>query len=178
MVTYYGVHMTDKKQKVGPQGTQVFDLSEVESLLASQLKEQSAEGTGQPALIGISKPFSGKRYMLTETRYQVGRTHDSDIRLNEPSVSSTHAKIVYSGEQWKVINLLSSNGTYVNGDKVSESDVYPGDRIRFGGVEFMFSLVDDSQSNKPASSLGLGTKIVLIGIVAIGGLAAAAYYLM
>ena len=171
--------MTDKTQKVGPQGTQVFDLSEVESLLAKELQQQAAQGIGQPALVGITKPFSGQKYLLTGFSQQVGRTASSDIRVDEPSVSSTHAKLVNSNEQWKVINLLSSNGTFVNGDKVAESNIYPGDRIRFGGVEFIFTLVDDGKQKKSSSSgLSLGTKIILMGLVAIAALAGAAYFLL
>ncbi len=171
--------MVDKKNKVGPQGTQVFDLNEVESLLAEQLKQQASEGKGQPALIGISKPFSGKRFLLTEKAYKVGRKEDCDIRLDEPSVSSTHAKVVYSEEQWKVINLLSSNGTFVNGDKVSESDVFPGDRIRFGGVELMYTLVDEAgNASSVNKGMGLGAKVAIIGLVVIAALAGAAYYLI
>ncbi len=171
--------MTDKSQKVGPQGTQVFDLSEVESLLAKELQQQAADGVGKPALVGITKPFSGQTFMLSGDRFQVGRTASSDIRIDEPSVSSTHAKLLRSNEQWKVINLLSSNGTFVNGDKVAESDIYPGDRIRFGGVEFIFTLVDDGDVDKPQSSgMSLGVKVILIGGLLIAALAGAAYYLM
>ncbi|WP_144391750.1 FHA domain-containing protein [Pleionea sediminis] len=171
--------MVDKKNKVGPQGTQVFDLNEVESLLAEQLKQQATEGKGSPALIGISKPFSGKRFMLKDKVYQVGRKHDCSIQLDEPSVSSAHAKLVYSDDQWKVINLLSSNGTFVNGDKVSESDIYPGDRVRFGGVEFMFSLVEEGRAAKRSGKgMGIGAKVGIIGIIVIAALGGAAYYLM
>jgi len=179
LVKLSGVTMTDKKQKVGPQGTQVFDLSEVESLLAKELKEQHTDGNGHPALVGISKPFSGQKFLLTQKKYQVGRTADSDIRIDEPSVSSTHAKVVYVEDQWKVVNLLSSNGTYVNGDKVSESDIYPGDQIRFGGVEFMFCLIDDKGKSKHgAGGSSTFAKVAIVGTVVIAALAAAAYLFM
>ncbi|NVJ62057.1 MAG: FHA domain-containing protein [Gammaproteobacteria bacterium] len=170
--------MTDKKQKVGPQGTQVFDLSEVESLLAKELKEQSINPNGQPALVGISKPVTGKKFLLTNQKYQVGRVASSDICIDEPSVSSTHAKIVFVGEQWKVVNLLSSNGTYVNGDKVSESDIYPGDQVRFGGVEFMFCTVDGKGRKNGSGGLSTFAKVLLVGVPVLAALGAAAYFVL
>ncbi|MEE4245845.1 MAG: FHA domain-containing protein [Kangiellaceae bacterium] len=169
--------MTDKNTKVGPQGTQVFDLSEVESLLAEELKSQKPEH-GSPCLIGVTKPFVGTRFELDKAKLQVGRTPSSDIYIDEPSVSSTHAYINLVGQQWRVTNLLSSNGTFVNGDKVADSDIYPGDKVRFGGVEFVFTLHENKEAKKAPSSVSLAVKVTLLGIVVIAGLAAAAYYLM
>lgn len=174
--------MNDKnknKQKVGPQGTQVFDLSEVESLLAKEMQQHAEKGLGTPTLVGLTKPYSGKHIPLEGTRFQVGRTASSDIRIDEPSVSSTHAKILFIDNVWKVSNLLSSNGTYVNGDKVAESEIFPGDRVRFGGVEFVFTMIEHSgDKNKNDSSMGLVTKVLVYGIITLGILGAGAYFLL
>ncbi len=178
MVLKDGVDMTDKSQKVGPQGTQVFDLSEVENLLNKELEQQVDKEDGQPALVGVSSPFTGKRIMLTQSRYQVGRTADSDICLDEPSVSSTHAKLLLQDGQWSVTNLLSSNGTYVNGDKITDSQIFPGDRIRFGGVEFAFMLLDQKAGRKGRGGMGIAAKVITLGVLVIGVFAAAAYFLL
>ncbi|MCO7227397.1 FHA domain-containing protein [Pleionea sp. CnH1-48] len=171
--------MTQNTQKVGPQGTQVFDASDVESMLAKEIAQQHCKDSDQPALIGVSAPYTGRQFLLKETKYRIGRSDDNDIALDDSSVSSAHAQLVYRDGEWVVINLLSSNGTFVNGGKVAETAINVGDRIGFGGVEFMFIHVDTAQTeelDKPG--MGLGSKVALIGGTLIIALAAVALYLM
>ena len=171
--------MTEKPHKVGPQGTKVFDASEVESILAKGLSQLQNNHAGQPALVGVSAPFTGIQYILDKTKHQIGRSQQSDIQLNESSVSLAHAQIVLRENQWKVINLLSSNGTYVNGKKVSEASISPGDRLRLGGVELMFVYLDTfAPENDFIGGISLGTKIALAGLVLVGAIAATAYFFL
>ena len=80
--------MVEKTKKVGPQGTQVFELAEVESLLVKKLQQQQPGKGGKPILIGISKPFMGKKFFLTEDTYHIVNPQKPDppqmqINLNE-----------------------------------------------------------------------------------------------
>ncbi len=145
--------MADKADKVGPQGTQVFELSEIESILTNASEQNASSIDVKPALIGINEPMVGHQVVLEQQKYRIGRSEENEIIVNETSVSSSHAQMVFRDGQWRIINLLSSNGTYVNGEKIAESILFPGDQIRLGNVEFMFINSDDVDisNNKTAS---------------------------
>lgn len=132
----------DKDSAMGPQGTQVFDVDSVNQMLAAEIAESQSADASIPALIGISKSVTGQKFILSKSKLEVGRRPNSDVSIEDNSVSSMHAQIISSEGQWKVLNLLSSNGTFVNGEKVVEKDIFPGDRVAFAGAEFVFTLID------------------------------------
>lgn len=69
--------------------------------------------------------------------YSIGRAPGSMLRLNHFSVSRTHAQLRATGDGWKLRDLGSSNGTWVNGSRVTGSvRVRPGDVVRFGQIGF------------------------------------------
>ena len=132
--------------EMGPQGTMVFGASQVNQLIAGAIANQKSEEAQLPALIGISEGFNGYKLLLDDVvKVTVGRDNNCDLELIEPSVSAMHARIVKKDEGWKVINMLSSNGTFVNDKKCHEPIIKPGDRIRFGRVEFLFSYISRNE---------------------------------
>ncbi len=133
----------DNNTPLGPQGTQMFDLSDVNKMIAEEIISSQSENASTPALIGISPNVSGQKFILDKDKLEVGRRPNSDISLNVPSVSSMHAHIIQQEEQWKLLNLLSSNGTYINGEKITEQIINQGDRVSFADAEFVFALVDE-----------------------------------
>jgi FHA domain/Domain of unknown function (DUF1707) len=67
----------------------------------------------------------------------IGRSLDCDCVITEPSVSRRHASLRRVGERWLLRDLGSSNGTRVNGMRVTEEvEVRPGDQLNLGGVRF------------------------------------------
>ncbi len=64
----------------------------------------------------------------------VGREHSCDIPLSAEDVSRRHAVLEGEDGDWRVRDLESANGTWVNGRRVSERRLKPGDEIRFGRV--------------------------------------------
>jgi hypothetical protein len=67
----------------------------------------------------------------------IGRAPDCDCVIAEPSVSRRHASLRRAGERWLLRDLGSSNGTRVNGIRVTdEVEVRPGDQLNLGGVRF------------------------------------------
>jgi len=153
--------------KTGPQGTQVFELDEVNKLIAKEIVESRSDKANMPALIGVSNDVIGQQFILRKSKVEVGRRPNSDIVLSASSVSSMHAQIISDDEGWKVLNLLSSNGTFINGEKTTEGKIREGDMIAFGGSEFVFSLVEDDspkQANKSTNSLAIIGVIFAIAI--------------
>ncbi|WP_354637477.1 DUF1707 and FHA domain-containing protein [Kitasatospora camelliae] len=82
-------------------------------------------------LPGLSLPQAGTG-LLT-----IGRRPGSGLRLNDSSVSRTHAELRREDGDWVLYDLGSTNGTHVNGRRVAGSTrVRPGDQVRFGRLEF------------------------------------------
>src|SRR5262249_40544583 len=72
---------------------------------------------------------------LPADRCTVGSSSDSDLMIDEPSVSRTHVLFEQLGAAWFVEDLGSRNGTYVNGQRITGRRVVePGDEIRLGLV--------------------------------------------
>lgn len=165
--------MTKKDNKhtsMGPQGTQVFDVDAVNKMIAAEIADSQSDEADTPALVGIGEKVSGQRFILNKDKLEVGRRPNSDIVLDDSSVSAMHAQIIRQGGKWKVLNLLSSNGTFVNGEKIVEREIVPGDRIAFAGAEFVFTLIDEPLSPK-RSNKNFALVFVAFGLVAaLGGL--------
>jgi len=65
--------------------------------------------------------------------YTIGRGPNCDIRLKSKEISTNHASLIRVGDNWKIKDEGSSNGTFVNGRKVSEQALNPGDKIQLNG---------------------------------------------
>lgn len=132
----------------GPQGTQAFSASDVNRMIVEEIINKQSSNASTPALIGLSSGLTGETFIFDQDKITIGRSADNSICLKEASVSSTHAQIRKSDDRWKLMNLLSSNGSYVNGEKVTEKYIYPGDHVAFAEAEFVFCLVDEKSVDK------------------------------
>jgi pSer/pThr/pTyr-binding forkhead associated (FHA) protein len=72
--------------------------------------------------------------------WTVGRGMNRDVRIDHPLVSKRHAKIVRDGEVWKVMDLVSTNQTWVNEKLVASAFLQSRDRLAFGPVACVFLL--------------------------------------
>jgi pSer/pThr/pTyr-binding forkhead associated (FHA) protein len=104
---------------------------------------------------GVDK---GKRFRITRPLFHVGRGAHNDAVLADKSVSSTHAKLQRRGSDWYVADAESRNGTYVDGDRVSDERKLPGAcEIRFGGVKALFRpLAAGGQEDDPSTKAVVG----------------------
>lgn len=105
------------------------------------LKTQIVSG-GQSGykIVRVGDKFAGEEFMLTEASNSIGRTEDNYILLSEDSISRNHAKIVNSNLNYFLVDLDSSNGTFVNNKRIQgQVPLHQGDLIRFGSdVSFVF----------------------------------------
>ncbi len=174
----FGVIMNDNNKtpkKTGPQGTQVFEVNEINKMIAKEIVESQSDNANMPALIGVSNDVIGRQYILRKDKIEIGRRPNSDIVLTEASVSSMHAQLIREGDNWKVLNLLSSNGTFVNGKKVVNQVLLTGDMIAFAGSEFVYSMVeDDMPSAESSSNYGL----IVTGVILAIAFSAVIFYLL
>ncbi|HSE19689.1 MAG TPA: sigma 54-interacting transcriptional regulator [Pyrinomonadaceae bacterium] len=96
--------------------------------------------TTNPKLIAISGPAEGTTFALTEEEISIGREPSNSISINDHSVSRRHCLIRRENGSFKLIDLDSYNGTFVNSLPVGEQALHDGDQISVGGVRFVFLL--------------------------------------
>ena len=94
----------------------------------------------------------------------VGRTPTSDVSVVDPTISRRHAELVARGDKVLVRDLGSSNGTFVNGNKVEEASVEVGEIVTFGKVAFKLTsyaaAVPERVAPPPPSAAPPGATIV------------------
>jgi pSer/pThr/pTyr-binding forkhead associated (FHA) protein len=86
-------------------------------------------------LVLLSAGMTGRTHELKADKTTIGRVDDNMFAIPEPSVSSHHCEVLLRGNDVVVKDLNSTNGTYINGQKVSESSLKPGQILRLGQVE-------------------------------------------
>jgi FHA domain len=84
--------------------------------------------------IEVQGPAGGLVLPLDDGTVHVGRGLAADLRLDESSVSRRHAILVHSEGGTRVLDDRSSNGTFVNGDRVTQADLHHGDLVALGRV--------------------------------------------
>lgn len=98
----------------------------------------------------VSREPRPERVVVWDTaRIRIGRHHEQDIVLEDPEVSRQHALLRRDGERFLVEDLGTSNGTFVNGDRIRSVELHPNDAIRIGESTFRFC----QSSDDPAVTL-------------------------
>jgi len=82
--------------------------------------------------------FIGRKYPLNNGSTLVGRDPGLDITVQEESVSRRHAELIYDGNSLQVMDLGSTNGTFINDLPVKNKTASQGDVIRFGNIIFKY----------------------------------------
>ena len=83
--------------------------------------------------------LKGTRFRIERPVAHVGRGPSNEIRLRDESVSGSHATLTRRGAQWVVLDLGSTNGTYVDGERITGERMLQGvSELRFGGIKMVF----------------------------------------
>jgi hypothetical protein len=99
--------------------------------------ETGKAGTVRAKLL-LGKRGTQQSIPLDSTLVSIGRGLNNDVILEDARVSRNHAQVRYRARRFWVTDLGSTNGTFVNGDSVSESALRDGDIISLGGLELTF----------------------------------------
>jgi pSer/pThr/pTyr-binding forkhead associated (FHA) protein len=78
--------------------------------------------------------------VLSGSRVTIGRSRDCDVTLDDANVSRRHAELRREGGTWVVADLGSTNGVKVNGHRVSQQPLQPGDEITLGLERLVFEV--------------------------------------
>lgn len=89
-------------------------------------------------LVVITASLAGSVYELGDKWMTIGRADGNTFQVVEASVSGRHCEVRVKNDELTVRDLLSTNGTFINGQKISEDVVKPGQTLRLGDVELRF----------------------------------------
>jgi hypothetical protein len=94
--------------------------------------------TGSALLVVLRGPNAGSRFLLDTDSVSAGRHPDSDIFLDDVTVSRRHAEFHRSDEGFRVSDVGSLNGTYVNRDRIDEVHLSNGDEVQVGKYRLVY----------------------------------------
>src|SRR5690349_15088670 len=101
-------------------------------------------------LVVLSAGMTGRTHELKVDKTTIGRVEDNTFEIAEASVSSHHCELLQRGSEILVRDLNSTNGTFINGEKISESVLKPGQILRLGQVEMRLELDTPAATGKKA----------------------------
>ena len=130
----------------------ILDSSENENSSAELFGEEEEEETRvvkrkTPAFAWIvctDRHFNGEKFDIKDGVTSIGRSSHNDIVIGDDSVSLEHAKIKYFKDKdiYKIYDLVSTNGTFVNDVRVEAPvELKDGDVVTIGEIDFIFKRV-------------------------------------
>lgn len=99
-------------------------------------REDLPAGLGM--LVVTRGPNTGSRFALDAPVTSAGRHPDSTIFLDDITVSRRHAEFRQVGGTYRVVDVGSLNGTYLNRQRVEEADLHDGDEVQIGTFKLVF----------------------------------------
>ena len=99
------------------------------------------------------RPPSSRHWSFDGDIMTIGRDPSSVIHVDDTSISRHHADLIRHGLSWTIIDAHSTNGTFVNDRRVSETALQDRDRIRLGQVEFVVRQSGLAAQNRQAGTV-------------------------
>ena len=133
---------SDDAARPGPPAEQTTHIplidADTEEMSASDVDAVENLPAGSAMLLVQRGPDSGARFLLDTDVVTVGRHPDSDIFLDDITVSRRHVEIRRDGPRLTVSDVGSLNGTYVNRERIEEVPLYGGDEVQIGKFRLVF----------------------------------------
>ena len=114
------------------------DRDEVGDLAPADQAAVDALPEGSALLVVLRGPNAGSRFLLDTEVVKAGRHPDSDIFLDDVTVSRKHAEFLREGERFRLRDVGSLNGTYVNRERVDDLVLSAGDEVQIGKYRMTF----------------------------------------
>ena len=107
------------------------------------------EGRMDVNLVLFKKDGSQKAFSVASGTTIIGRRHDCDLCIPLMVVSKRHCQLNQNKEAVKIRDLDSRNGTFLNGKRIEETTVQPGDYIRIGPLTFLLQIDGEPEKIVP-----------------------------
>ena len=122
---------------------------------SSEAPVSGVEGlpVGSALLVVKRGPNAGSRFLLDQPTTSAGRHPDSDIFLDDVTVSRRHAEFRQEDDDFQVVDVGSLNGTYVNREPVDSAVLANGDEVQIGKFRLVF-LTGPRGSSTEGSQVG------------------------
>jgi pSer/pThr/pTyr-binding forkhead associated (FHA) protein len=116
--------------------TATYRIDETGELVPVELGEVTASG---PALvIRAGGGREGESFPVDGERMSIGRRPDSEVFLDDVTVSRDHALLIRRGDDWYIDDCGSLNGTYVNRERIESRRLEEGDELQIGKYKLTF----------------------------------------
>ncbi len=120
-----------------------------------------------PELVSLRKcqllvnegPSRGKKMPLNQKITSIGKRENNDLVLMDKTVSRNHFEIEYQSDSFLLKDLGSTNGTYLNGSRVKEAYLSPGDLIKVGSTTIEFMAYDEKIKIAPSENNEFGLMV-------------------
>jgi len=113
------------------------DEGDITVVTESLVAQRDAEAT-PPCLVVFYGHDIGKRFTLDKSESIIGRSASAHVQVDQDSVSRNHARIETEGGRSTISDLGSTNGSFVNDDRIDTTDLRDGDMIRIGQTIFKY----------------------------------------
>lgn len=104
-------------------------------------------------LVILSQGMTGRSHELKADKTTIGRVDDNTFPITEASVSSHHCEVLLRGTDVVIHDLNSTNGTFINGEKITESVLKPGQTLRLGQIELRLETDGSAPATSPAPAV-------------------------
>ena len=125
----------NNKQTESIKGKKIEFSEEVSSSILEYIKKVQEKKSG---LVIIKGPNIGDKFLINKSKFTIGRNPESDIFLDDITVSRKHAVLFKVGHNFNLKDTGSLNGSYINGKIVDNSTLEHGDKIQIGKYIFLF----------------------------------------
>ena len=114
-------------------------LFRIRSEAKAGVTNRPTAAAGAPPPVAAHLEVGDRLVALTRRTTVLGRGDDADLRIDDPGVSRRHAQIVL-GDPSRVVDLSSTNGTWLDGRQVTDAELFDGSRVMVGGTTVTFRL--------------------------------------
>lgn len=111
---------------------------QLESLSEDEVRVDLEEMPAGGALVVTRGPNAGSRFSLDKDVTTVGRHPESDIFLDDVTVSRRHVEVERSGDGFRARDVGSLNGTYLNREPMEQATIHNGDELQVGKFKLVF----------------------------------------
>src|SRR5664279_5953633 len=122
-------------------------LTRAEAYTETHLAVDLGDEGEVPLLVVVRGANVGSRFALTAPLTTIGRHPESDVFLDDVTVSRRHAEVRRTAEGFEVADIGSLNGTYVNREPIEVSSLSNGDEVQIGKFRLVFLSGDQAQGD-------------------------------